>query len=219
MRCPYCDYEDSKVTDSRTVESGVRRRRECTKCGLRFTTYERVQTAVLMVAKGDGRREEFNRDKLTAGVLKACTKRPVPYREVEKLVEDVESELQRLGQAEVHSSIIGDMVMERLRKLDRVAYIRFASIYRDFQDIESFEEAVKDLKENPEQLSLLEGVPLPRRGRGNRGRRRGTAITTTTPRFLTRDGSSGGTADEQPQEPDPLGDPQPGSPRNGKSHE
>ena len=153
MRCPYCNFSDSRVTDSRTTENGVRRRRECARCGLRFTTYERVQTTALLVAKQDGRREEFNREKLTRGIAKACAKRPVSSREIEKVVEDIEAELQGLGHAEIRTAILGEMVMERLRRLDRVAYVRFASVYRDFQDIERFEEVVKDLRENTEQLS------------------------------------------------------------------
>ena len=143
MRCPYCSYPESRVTDSRTVENGTRRRRECGQCGLRFTTYERVQSTALLVAKQDGRREEFNRDKLTTGIVKACAKRPVPLREIEKVVEDIESELQQLGHAEIPAASLGEMVMERLRRLDRVAYVRFASVYRDFQDMESFEQVVK----------------------------------------------------------------------------
>ena len=190
MRCPYCQYPDSRVTDSRTVENGIRRRRECGKCGLRFTTYERVQTTALLVAKRDGRREEFNREKLTAGIVKACAKRPVPYREIEKLVEDIEAELQRLGHAEIRGSILGAMVMERLGRLDRVAYVRFASVYRDFQDIESFEQVVKDLRENTEQLTLMEGVPVPSRSRGRRGRRQ--VKTSSLSHILGTDGNTGG---------------------------
>ena len=190
MRCPYCNYPDSRVTDSRTAENGVRRRRECGKCGLRFTTYERVQTTALLVAKRDGRREEFNREKLTAGIVKACAKRPVPYRDIEKLIEDIEAELQRLGHAEIRGSVLGAMVMERLQRLDRVAYVRFASVYRDFQDIESFEQVVKDLRENTEQLTLMEGVPPPARGRGRRGR--GQARTPSISNNLGTDGNPGG---------------------------
>ena len=167
MRCPYCTFTESKVTDSRVVENGIRRRRECQRCGLRFTTYERIQATALMVSKQDNRREEFNREKLTAGIRKACAKRPVSSRTIEKMVEDIEAELQHLGQVEVPTTILGSMVMERLINLDRVAYIRYASVYRDFQDIESFERVVKDLREEGPQLSLPEAqedpTPLRRR--------------------------------------------------------
>ncbi len=168
MHCPYCTFNDSKVTDSRVVENGIRRRRECQRCGLRFTTYERIQAAALMVSKHDGRREEFNREKLIIGIRKACTKRPISSRTIEKMVEDVEAELQHLGQVEVPTSILGSMVMERLMKLDRVAYIRFASIYQDFQQIESFEQAVQDLREENTQLPLMDVPP----GEPSRKRRR-----------------------------------------------
>ncbi len=188
MRCPYCNSPESKVTDSRTVENGIRRRRECTRCGLRFTTYERVQSTALLVAKRDGRREAFNREKLTNGIIMACAKRPVAYREIEKVVEDIDAELQRLGHSEIRSTILGEMVIERLRRMDRVAYIRFASVYRDFQDIESFEDAVKDLRDNTEQLTLMEGVPRPLQSK--RGRRRGRAPKTT--QTLGKDGNTKG---------------------------
>ena len=168
MHCPYCTFSDSKVTDSRVVENGIRRRRECQRCGLRFTTYERIQAAALMVSKHDGRREEFNREKLIVGIRKACTKRPISSRTIEKMVEDVEAELQHLGQVDVPTSILGSMVMERLMKLDRVAYIRFASIYQDFQQIESFEHAVQDLREENTQLPLMDVPP----GKPGRKRRR-----------------------------------------------
>ncbi len=159
MRCPFCGFSDSKVTNSREADTGIRRRRECRKCGVRFTTYERAQSTTLMVSKQDGRREEFNREKLVGGLRKACAKRPIPSRTIEKMVEDIEAELHNLGQGEVSSNNIGERVMERLRKLDRVAYIRYASVYRDFQDIESFERAVKDLREGNTQLSLPEVAP------------------------------------------------------------
>jgi transcriptional repressor NrdR len=168
MHCPYCTFSDSKVTDSRVVENGIRRRRECQRCGLRFTTYERIQATALMVSKHDGRREEFNREKLIIGIRKACTKRPISSRTIEKMVEDVEAELQHLGQVEVPTSILGSMVMDRLMKLDRVAYIRFASIYQDFQQIESFEQAVQDLREENTQLPLMDVLP----GEPSRKRRR-----------------------------------------------
>ena len=175
MHCPYCTFSDSKVTDSRVVENGIRRRRECQRCGLRFTTYERIQATALMVSKHDGRREEFNREKLIAGIRKACTKRPISSRTIEKMVEDVEAELQHLGQVDVPTSILGSMVMERLMKLDRVAYIRFASIYQDFQQIESFEHAVQDLREENTQLPLMDvppGEPGRKRRRSSNGQAR-----------------------------------------------
>lgn len=176
MRCPYCNHPESKVIDSRDSPEGVRRRRECIQCGLRYTTYERIQTTALMVAKRDGRREEFHRDKLINSVLKACVKRPLPTGTIEKLVDDIEAELQKLGRAEILSSKLGEMAMERLRGLDRVAYIRFASVYRDFADIESFKTEVEALQEALErhvpdpQLPLMPEQPSPRPRRGRRPR-------------------------------------------------
>jgi transcriptional repressor NrdR len=146
MRCPYCSYAESKVVDSRDAPEGVRRRRECIQCGLRFTTYEKIQTTVLMVAKRDGRREEYNRDKLRSSVQKACVKRPWPTGSVDKVVEDIEAQLHSQGKAETSSAAIGEVVMGRLRNMDPVAYIRFASVYRDFADVESFMEAVEALR-------------------------------------------------------------------------
>ncbi len=172
MCCPHCEFSDSKVTDSREVESGIRRRRECLGCGMRFTTYERIQTAGLVVSKRDDRREEFDREKLIGGIRKACAKRPIASRTIEKMVEDIEAELQHLGQGEVPSDYIGEMVMERLKSLDRVAYIRYASVYRDFQGIESFEAAVNDLRAGAAQMSVS-GLQT---GRGKRLRRRGPKL-------------------------------------------
>jgi len=169
MRCPFCSFSDSKVTDSRTVENGIRRRRECQRCSLRFTTYERIQATALMVSKRDNRREEVNREKLISGLRKACAKRPVSSRTIEKLVEDIEAELQHMGHVEVPTSILGTMVMDRLKNLDRVAYLRYASVYRDFQDIESFERAVQDLREDNTQLPLPESAPAPARPHRRRG--------------------------------------------------
>ena len=173
MRCPYCGSSDSRVTDSRNVENGIRRRRECLDCQRRFTTYERIHTAALVVIKRDNRREEFDREKLASSARKACAKRPISAHLIEKLVEDIEGELQ--GQGEVTASRIGEAVMEQLKSLDRVAYIRFASVYRDFQDIDSFEQAVKDLREGGgTQLTLphIEPGPSRQRRRATRGRRR-----------------------------------------------
>ena len=193
MRCPYCDHHDSSVTDSRAAENGVRRRRECARCGLRFTTYERVQRTPLLVVKRDARREQFSRDKLTSGIVKACTKRPVPLKEIDRVVDEVEAGLQGLGNAEIPATVLGEMVMERLRSIDRVAYVRFASVYRDFQDIEGFEQVVKDLRQDTQQLALMEGTPPPRiRGR----RARGQMAPATMPRNLEKDGTTGGNRDE-----------------------
>ena len=179
MYCPYCDSPDSKVTDSRAVGDGIRRRRECDRCGLRFTTYERVQSTALLIVKRDGRRQEFDRDKLLSRIVTACAKRPIPFRDIEKIVQDIEVELQALGRAEIPSSAIGEMVMNQLRQLDRVAYVRWASVYRDFQDLESFERVVRDLQEeraqgpDTTQLSMLEDEMPPRRSARGRPRNRG----------------------------------------------
>jgi len=154
MNCPYCNFYDSKVIDSREVNDGIRRRRECLSCGSRFTTYERLQPASLFVIKKDERREEFNQDKLLTGIRKACDKRPLPTGTVEKLTSDIEAELYQLGRSEVPSAIIGDMVMERLKNLDHVAYIRFASVYREFADITALKQEVDTLVESEVSLSL-----------------------------------------------------------------
>lgn len=136
MKCPYCNYHDSKVIDSRSVNDAIRRRRECLQCDARFTTYERLQTASLMVIKKDSRHEEFNRDKLMKGISMACAKRPVDQETIEQMVDEIELQLRKSGAVEVPASIIGDIVMERLRKLDGIAYIRFASVYRNFADMD-----------------------------------------------------------------------------------
>ena len=149
MHCPYCEYPDARVVDSRDAVEGIRRRRECHRCGQRFTTMEQVQVAALLVAKHDGRREPFSREKVRAGVQLAFAKRPVPVEDVDGLVVAVERELERMGRAEVPSSLIGELVMEQLRSLDRVAYVRFASIYRNFQDIEGFALEVESLRHAP----------------------------------------------------------------------
>ena len=145
MNCPFCGYHDSKVIDSRDVNDGIRRRRQCLSCGSRFTTYERLQPTGLFVIKKDQRREEFNKDKLLTGIRKACEKRPLPTGTVDKLADDIEAELYRQGKAEIPSVVIGDMVMERLKKLDYIAYIRFASVYRDFTDITILKQEIDSL--------------------------------------------------------------------------
>ncbi len=145
MNCPYCGYADSKVIDSRDVNEGIRRRRQCLSCHARFTTYERLQPASLFIIKKDQRREEFNREKVLTGIRKACEKRPLPTGSIEKLVDEIEAELYHLGKAEISSTLIGDMVMEKLKALDYIAYIRFASVYREFADIRALKEAVDNL--------------------------------------------------------------------------
>ena len=154
MNCPYCGFHDSKVIDSREVNDGIRRRRQCLGCGSRFTTYERLQPASLFVIKKDERREEFNRDKLLTGIRKACEKRPLPTGTVEKLADDIEAELCNLGRSEVPSVVVGDMVMDRLKELDHVAYIRFASVYRDFTDITALKREVDTLVGSETAVSL-----------------------------------------------------------------
>ena len=151
MNCPYCGYHDSKVIDSRDVNEGIRRRRQCLSCSSRFTTYERLQPASLFVIKKDQRREEFSRDKLLTGIRKACEKRPLPTGTVDKLADDIEAELYRIGKAEIPSAAIGDMVMERLKSLDHIAYIRFASVYREFTDITTLKEEIDTLVTNKTQ--------------------------------------------------------------------
>ncbi len=146
MVCPHCDHTDTKVLDKReSDQTSTRRRRECLGCHQRFTTYERVELAELTVAKHDGRREPFNPEKLRSGIALALTKRPVTGEQVDHLLEEVESELRAAKGREVSSDLIGTLVMNKLKSLDHVAYIRFASVYRDFADVESFQAEVQQL--------------------------------------------------------------------------
>ncbi|MFH1649775.1 MAG: transcriptional regulator NrdR [Candidatus Woesearchaeota archaeon] len=147
MHCPFCANPESKVVDKRDAEQGIsiRRRRECLKCTRRFSTYERLEERPLIVIKKDGTRERFSRDKLRNGMQKACEKRPVPAAKIEEAVANIEMTLKRLGKAEVKSRQVGELVMRQLKKLDKVAYIRFASVYKDFQDVETFQEELKKL--------------------------------------------------------------------------
>jgi transcriptional repressor NrdR len=150
MKCPFCRHPKTRVVDKRNLEEldTIRRRRECISCGRRFSTYERIELTRVSVIKKDGRRESFARDKLLAGLLKACEKRPIPREEVEKLVSTIEAELYNYGSREVPAQVIGELVMDRLRALDKVAYIRFASVYREFTDLKSFETELRTLKKN-----------------------------------------------------------------------
>lgn len=145
MRCPSCGYLESKVVDSRPVEDGasIRRRRECLSCGTRFTTYERTESSPLIIIKSDGSSEAYNRDKLFRGLLIACAKRPVSPEQIYKLIDDIEAELRNASTRELSSKELGDMALSRLGKVDEVAYIRFASVYKDFKNINEFKEAVK----------------------------------------------------------------------------
>ena len=156
MQCPYCGKK-SRVVDTRSAGEGVRRRRECQICGRRFTTYERVAPIRVMVVKADGRREEFDRDKLMAGVRKASAKRPVSSEAIDDMVSGIEGELYSRGEREVQSRIIGEMVMERLRGLDDVAYVRFASVYRRFADVERLAQEIEKLLERKKQEEESEG--------------------------------------------------------------
>jgi transcriptional repressor NrdR len=147
MRCSFCGYKEDKVVDSRSIqeERAIRRRRECLKCGKRFTTYEYIEEPSLMVIKKDGRRQPFDRKKILSGIIKACEKRPVSMDKMEEIVIQVERVLQKKPAREVASTRIGELVMERLKGLDDVAYVRFASVYRQFRDVEQFMLELKDM--------------------------------------------------------------------------
>lgn len=147
MKCPECGYEDSKVIDSRPAENKIRRRRECLSCKCRFTTYEMVETIPLMVVKKDNTIEPFDRDKLINRLTRATVKRPVQIEDLEKMVEDIVQELKNQFRREVSSDEIGELVLRRLKDIDKVAYIRFASVYRDFNDIDSFVRIISELNE------------------------------------------------------------------------
>ncbi len=147
MKCPFCSYEESKVIDSRPTTDGdrIRRRRECLKCSKRFTTYEIVETMPIIVIKKDNTREVFSREKLMTGLLRACQKRPVSVDAIESLIDEIESELRNSLDREVKSEYIGELVMDKLKSLDEVAYVRFASVYRQFKDINTFLEELNKL--------------------------------------------------------------------------
>ena len=149
MKCPFCSHVDTAVIETReTGEDSTRRRRECPECERRFTTYERVELKPLRVVKKDGRREMFDRAKVKMGLIRACEKRPISEEQIEKAVQDIEARLRGGDTDEIPTKMIGDLVMRALKKLDKVAYIRFASVYREFDDIESFEKELKILQKN-----------------------------------------------------------------------
>lgn len=147
MRCPFCDNEDTKVIDSRPIDDGkaIRRRRECEKCVKRFTTYEKVETTIIMIIKKDGSRQAFDRDKLMNGIIKACEKRPVALADIERVVDSIDRGLNNMMEKEVKSTFLGELVMEQLKDLDEVAYVRFASVYRSFKDVNTFIKEIEAL--------------------------------------------------------------------------
>ncbi|RDV82916.1 transcriptional regulator NrdR [Ammonifex thiophilus] len=152
MRCPFCHFADTRVVDTRSANEGtaIRRRRECPRCGRRFTTFERVEELPLVVIKKDGRRELFDRAKILSGCLRACHKRPVRREDLENLVDEVERELRNRLEPEIPSYVIGELVMEKLKRLDEVAYVRFASVYREFRDSYDFKEEIERLAREKE---------------------------------------------------------------------
>lgn len=147
MKCPYCSNPDTRVVDSRPAEDGtsIRRRRSCDSCGKRFTTYEKVETIPLIIIKKDNTREQYNRMKIENGVIRACYKRPVPAEEIERMVDKIETKVFSLEEKEIPSHVIGEMVMDGLKDLDEVAYVRFASVYREFKDVNTFMDELKKI--------------------------------------------------------------------------
>ena len=190
MRCPHCGAPETRVTDSRDTGQEIRRRRECAQCGIRFTTYERVQHAVLQVVKRDNRREEFDKEKLLRSVRLACVKRPLPSGTLEKLVQDIETDLHKLGKTEVPTAVIGETALTRLRVLDPVAYVRYASVYRDFDTLDGFVQEIQEFQASEPvgsgRSSQLELIPneyaIPSKQSGRRGRR----PSMTSPLFEER---------------------------------
>ena len=147
MKCPYCNHADTRVIDSRPAEDGtsIRRRRSCDECGKRFTTYEKIETIPLIIIKKDNNREQYDRSKIEAGVLRACYKRPVSAEEIQKTIVAVETEIFKREEKEISSTVIGEIVMEKLKELDAVAYVRFASVYREFKDVNTFMAELKKI--------------------------------------------------------------------------
>ena len=153
MKCPYCENTESKVIDSRPVDEGnsIRRRRECLSCTRRFTTYEQIESVPLVVIKKDGKRQVYNRQKIFSGILRACEKTTVTVAQIENVVQDIEAELFNSMDSEINASYIGDLVMDRLKRLDPIAYVRFASVYREFKDVSTFMKEINDLIKSTKQ--------------------------------------------------------------------
>lgn len=147
MKCPHCSYVESKVIDSRPTDDGaaIRRRRECLSCGERFTTYEKIETIPLIVVKKNGTRESFDRNKVLNGIIKSCEKRPVSINQIEEMVNDIEKNIQKMAKKEISSKIIGEEIMRHLKDVDEVSYVRFASVYRQFKDVNSFMDELKTM--------------------------------------------------------------------------
>lgn len=146
MKCPFCSKEQSKVTDKREAPLGIRRRRECLNCKKRYTTYEKIDKSEIHVIKKDGSREKFDIEKLQRGIQRAFEKRPIPKEKIDQLVESLEEKIRKKGKKEIKSSNIGEMIIKKIQKLDNIAYIRFASVYRNFQDLDDFKNQLKELK-------------------------------------------------------------------------
>ena len=150
MKCPFCFFDESKVVDSRFTDDNttIRRRRECTSCGRRYTTYEKIEDIPILVVKRDSTRENFNREKIVNGLIIACQKRPISRKQIEELAEDIEKSISNNMLTEIESRVIGEMVMDRLKAIDEVSYVRFASVYREFKDINTFLDEIKGLMTN-----------------------------------------------------------------------
>ena len=155
MQCPYCSHKETKVTNKRESQQGIRRRRECLRCKKRFTTYEKQELMDFYVVKKDGRREKFSRDKLFVGVDRAFEKRPVAKERIEKMLQEIEEQLRKRGK-EVKSSVIGELIMKKIEKLDKIAYVRFASVYKDFKDIGDFRNIVRNVSDSHRESKKIE---------------------------------------------------------------
>ena len=163
MKCPYCSSDDTKVIDSRPADdnTSIRRRRQCEACGKRFTTYEKLETMPLMVIKKDNSRESYDRSKIESGVVRSCHKRPVSTEQISKMIDEIENEVFAMGEKEIPTSVIGEKVMKRLKELDEVAYVRFASVYREFKDVNTFiDEIGKLLKTEKKARAKANGEKL-----------------------------------------------------------
>ena len=145
MRCPYCNEDNTRVIDSRPIEetNSIKRRRQCDKCGKRFTTFEKIEMTPLVVIKKDNNREPFDRAKIQAGIIRSCHKRPVSMEQINRLTDDIETEIYNMGEQEISSSVIGELLMNKLKDFDSVAYVRFASVYREFKDVNTFMDELK----------------------------------------------------------------------------